>query len=57
MDRDRLTDELAIRDVLHRYAWALDRNDEAGQRDCFTEDVEAEYGGHRLPPGSGASCG
>ena len=51
MDRDRQADELAIRDVLHRYAWALDRNDKAGQRACFTEDVEAEYGGHALPRG------
>lgn len=50
-ERDRLADELAIRDVLHRYAWGLDNGDFEMQRACFTEDVEAEYGGHRLPRG------
>lgn len=50
-DVQRLADELAIRDVLHRYALALDRQDAAMLRACFTEDVEAEYGGHRLPRG------
>jgi hypothetical protein len=48
---DRLADEQAIRDVLHRYAYGLDVGDFDMQRACFAEDVEAEYGGHRLPPG------
>jgi hypothetical protein len=47
----RLVDENAIRDVLHRYAFGLDSRDFEMQRACFTEDVEAEYGGHRLPRG------
>jgi hypothetical protein len=50
-NRDSLADEVAIRDVLHRYAFGLDSRDFDMQRACFTEDVEAEYGGHRLPPG------
>jgi hypothetical protein len=49
--RDSLADEVAIRDVLHRYAFGVDARDFAMQRACFTEDVEAEYGGHRLPRG------
>ncbi len=47
----RLADEFAIRDVLHRYAFGLDTRDFDMQRACFAEDVEAEYGGHRLPRG------
>ena len=47
----RLADELAIRDVLHRYALGLDRRDREMLRACFTEGVEAEYGGHALPQG------
>jgi hypothetical protein len=50
----RLADELAIRDVLHRYAFGLDMHDFDMQRTCFTDDVEAEYGGHRLPRGVGS---
>lgn len=50
-ERDRLADECAIRDVLHRYAWGLDSHDFEMQRACFTEDCEAEYGGHKLPGG------
>ena len=50
-DAHRLTDELAIRDVLHRYALGLDRHDAEMVRACFAEDVEAEYGGHALPRG------
>jgi hypothetical protein len=49
--RDSLADEVAIRDVLHRYAFGVDARDFDMQRACFTEDVEAEYGGHRLPRG------
>ena len=48
---ERLANEVAIRDVLHRYAFGLDTRDFEMQRACFTEDVEAEYGGHRLPRG------
>lgn len=47
----RLADELAIRDVLHRYALGLDRRDPEMVRSCFADDVEAEYGGHALPRG------
>jgi hypothetical protein len=50
-DARRLADEQAIRDLLHRYAPAIDRRDREMVRSCFVEDVEAEYGGHALARG------
>jgi 3-phenylpropionate/cinnamic acid dioxygenase small subunit len=37
------TDLLAIRDVIDRYAIALDRRDWEHLRRCFTEDCHADY--------------
>ena len=45
---ETLAAELAIRDVLHRYALGLDQQDFALIASCFTDDVKAEYSGHPL---------
>src|SRR6266446_9330930 len=50
-DVNRWAVEAAIRAVLHRYAYALDRQDMAMITSCFTEDVTAEYSGHDLGRG------
>lgn len=40
-----LLDRAAVRDVILRYAAAVDRRDFDGLRSCFTPDVEGEFGG------------
>jgi 3-phenylpropionate/cinnamic acid dioxygenase small subunit len=42
---DRWNDMLAIRDVIDRYADALDRRDWDHLRSCFTADCRADYEG------------
>ena len=43
IDNQYLLDYAAIRDVHERYFMAVDRGDETGVRDCFTNDVHATY--------------
>lgn len=48
--RDELADDLAIRDLVHRYADAASRRDPAGVASTFTADGEwqaAAFGRHR----------
>lgn len=48
-----LADRLAIRDVLDRYAYAMDRRDPALMRTCFTPDADLSYlGGLRTFTGA-----
>lgn len=48
-----IADRLAIRDVLDRYAYAMDRRDPALMRTCFTPDADLSYlGGLRTFTGS-----
>lgn len=40
-----MRDELAVRDLSHRYAIALDRNDREAWRALFSDDIAFESGG------------
>jgi 3-phenylpropionate/cinnamic acid dioxygenase small subunit len=40
---DEIADRLAITDVLHRYAWAIDDKDWAGLDEVFTPDAWLDY--------------
>jgi ketosteroid isomerase-like protein len=50
-DLAALRDDLAVRELLHRYAFALDEQDMDLIASCFTPDVRAEYSGHTLSGG------
>jgi len=49
--RDLIADQLALRDLLHRYADAVTRRDSAEVASLFTEDAEWLVGGYGQPSG------
>lgn len=46
-----LADRQAIRDLISRYAAAIDDRDFGAVAACFADDAKAEYSGHVLEPG------
>ncbi len=54
MTPDEVRDRELVRDLLARYARALDTRDWQALTQCFTADAQAEFSGVRLEPGGGS---